>query len=674
MKIKYRPEIDGLRAIAIVSVILYHSQITIFGHKSFEGGFIGVDIFFVISGYLITSIILKELITTGYFSFKHFYQRRIRRILPTLLVVLLVSLPFAWMYLLPSSFVDFSKSILYSLGFISNFYFYYSGQVYNNESGLLKPFLHTWSLSVEEQYYILFPIFFLIVFKYFKKYLIHILILSFSISLALAEWFSKNYSSFNFYVLPTRGWELLAGSILAYFEFRLGYRSKPQGFKLMLPSVGFFLIGIHIVFFNKEMSHPSFSTLPPIIGACLIIWFSHKDEIITKILSTKLFVAIGLISYSLYLWHFPIFAFARITGLIEKFFFINYLLIILTILISILSYFLIENKFRDKNFKFSKVLSIVITLYFFYFIILTSVILNKGFKKRFNEIFNKIDEEGQIYYLLKNEKNQPCLDYFNCSFNNKSKKKVFLLGDSHMAAISFDLNQKLINRDYQFIPLTIRSCYFFRNFDQIDIKSKKKIFRCTSSEIEKRYDLIKKNSNSIIILGGMLAQELSGIRYKEFMNGDKKKFSEYKSEVSDNIKSSFVESMLDLSRNNQVILVYPYPEISFSLPKKITHKYFLEKKSFKKILEEQFLYEPYNNYLERSSEAFELLNSIKSDNVYRVFPHKLICGNIIKDGCVTHNYSEIFYSDFHHPSSRASELINELIMKEILQIELKFNK
>ena len=152
MQITYRPEIDGLRAIAVISVILYHGQITILDNQSFKGGFIGVDIFFVISGYLITSIILKELVSKGSFSFKNFYQRRVRRILPVLLFVILASLPFAWMYMLPSSFVDFSKSILYSLGFNSNFYFYYSGQQYNAESGLLKPFLHTWSLSVVEQF------------------------------------------------------------------------------------------------------------------------------------------------------------------------------------------------------------------------------------------------------------------------------------------------------------------------------------------------------------------------------------------------------------------------------------------------------------------------------------------------------------------------------------------
>ena len=228
MKINYRPEIDGLRAIAVGAVILYHAQITILGHQPFKGGFIGVDIFFVISGYLITSIILKELVTTGSFSFKHFYERRIRRIIPVLLFVILVSLPIAWKILLPSSFMDFSKSILYSLGFNSNFYFHYSGQIYGATDGLLKPFLHTWSLSVEEQYYILFPIVLLITFKFFRKFLIHTLVLGLIISLGLAEWTSRNHPSISFYFLHTRMWELLAGSILAYFEITKGHRSKNQ--------------------------------------------------------------------------------------------------------------------------------------------------------------------------------------------------------------------------------------------------------------------------------------------------------------------------------------------------------------------------------------------------------------------------------------------------------------
>ncbi|MDC0636250.1 acyltransferase [Amylibacter sp.] len=156
-KLSNRAEMDGLRAIAVVSVIFYHAQLMLFGRDWFEGGFIGVDIFFVISGYLITRIILSELETKGSFSFLNFYERRARRILPMLFVVIFVSIPFAWERLLPSDFVEYADSILASLFFGSNFFFYFSTTEYGADSALLKPFLHTWSLAVEEQFYLVFP-------------------------------------------------------------------------------------------------------------------------------------------------------------------------------------------------------------------------------------------------------------------------------------------------------------------------------------------------------------------------------------------------------------------------------------------------------------------------------------------------------------------------------------
>ena len=228
MKLSYRPEIDGLRAIAVGAVILYHSKINFLNSEIFQGGFIGVDIFFVISGYLITSIILQELKITNDFSFKNFYERRARRILPVLLLVILTSIPFALLILMPGSLVNFSKSVIYSLVFSSNFFFHFSGQIYGAESGLLKPFLHTWSLSVEEQFYIIFPLIIFFLFKRFNKNIFFFLIVTFFLSLLIAIWGSKNYPSFYFYALFSRGWEVLAGSLLAYFEQTLGRRSKKK--------------------------------------------------------------------------------------------------------------------------------------------------------------------------------------------------------------------------------------------------------------------------------------------------------------------------------------------------------------------------------------------------------------------------------------------------------------
>jgi peptidoglycan/LPS O-acetylase OafA/YrhL len=220
MKINYRPEIDGLRAVAVISVILYHAEINIFNNNFFKGGFIGVDIFFVISGYLITSIILKELFITNTFSLIEFYKRRVRRILPPLLTIMIISMPLGWIYLLPSSFLDFSKSILYSLGFVSNFYFHFTDQQYGAANGLLKPFLHTWSLSVEEQFYILFPIFLLILFTFLKRFIFIFFLILLLLSIGFFNWASEDHRSLNFYMLVSRGWELIAGSILAYIELK----------------------------------------------------------------------------------------------------------------------------------------------------------------------------------------------------------------------------------------------------------------------------------------------------------------------------------------------------------------------------------------------------------------------------------------------------------------------
>jgi peptidoglycan/LPS O-acetylase OafA/YrhL len=433
MKITYRPEIDGLRAIAVGVVILYHAPITIFGHQPFQGGFIGVDIFFVISGYLITSIILKELLTNSFFSFKNFYERRIRRIFPALLFVILVSLPFAWMYFLPSIFVDFSKSVLYSLGFSSNFYFHYSGLEYSVEA-LQHSFLHTWSLSVEAQYYILFSIILLITFKYFIKYLIHILIFGFIVSLGLAEWTSRNYPSASFYFLPTRMWELLAGSILAYFEIKKGDRSQNKVFNLILPFTGLILIGHSILFFNDEMLHPSFYTLSPIIGVCLIIWFSNKEELITKVLSSKLFVGIGLISYSLYLWHYPIFVFARRLNITEGNIFKQLLMGVLVLILSIVSYYFVEKPFIETKIKFKKIF-----VFLFLKLLLILLICVYSLNLKFHPFLTKYSDDRKNFELS--------YDYNNFS----TKKNVFIIGNSYADDLlnAFSKNNRLVD-DYYF--------------------------------------------------------------------------------------------------------------------------------------------------------------------------------------------------------------------------------
>ena len=198
-KIRYFPEIDGLRAIAVLSVLIYHANISINEIKIFSGGFLGVDVFFVISGYLITSILLKDYKENNKISIRFFYERRIRRIFPALLFVIFSCFLFSWFLLPPLEKVDFYYSSLASISFISNFYFWYSGEIYGAIESQFKPLLHTWSLGVEEQFYIFFPVYLFIAIKYFKKYLLFTLIIFFTFSFITANWGSLIYPDFNFF-------------------------------------------------------------------------------------------------------------------------------------------------------------------------------------------------------------------------------------------------------------------------------------------------------------------------------------------------------------------------------------------------------------------------------------------------------------------------------------------
>ncbi|MEM6912439.1 MAG: acyltransferase, partial [Pseudomonadota bacterium] len=216
--LSYRPEIDGLRAIAVVSVMFYHAKLVIFGRDFFEGGYIGVDVFFVISGYLITRIILSEIQERQAFSFSRFYERRARRILPMLFVVILASLPFAWQLLLPTDFAEYTGSILSSIFFGSNFFFYLSTTEYGADSALLKPFLHTWSLGVEEQFYLVFPIIAILLMRYARSNFINIVIALSVLSFVFSVVVEGLNSSLNFYLPFSRFWELAVGSVLAYRE------------------------------------------------------------------------------------------------------------------------------------------------------------------------------------------------------------------------------------------------------------------------------------------------------------------------------------------------------------------------------------------------------------------------------------------------------------------------
>ena len=359
-RIEFRNDINGLRAIAVLVVIFYHAELDFF-----KGGWLGVDIFFVISGYLISNIIISEL-NNNSFTFKRFYIRRVRRILPALIFTLLLTIPFALLLLSPRSFIEYSQSLIASVFFYAN-YFFQNLDFYNADPVKFMPLLHTWSLAVEEQFYIIFPIVVYFLHKFFKDYFGQLIFLIFLFSLYLN---STTAEFIKFYQIHFRAWELLAGVLVMILSFNI----KLKNFSFL----GLFLISFSVIFFDDNLVNSIEPKLLAVLGACLILLSNDEKSFVYKILSNKPFFIIGLSSFSMYLLHQPIFAFYRVEKLLMQeiidvtkirdslFLYEKFALIILIFLLSFIFYYQIEIKFiknftlLKKSFLFSSVILLTI--------------------------------------------------------------------------------------------------------------------------------------------------------------------------------------------------------------------------------------------------------------------------------------------------------------------------
>ena len=494
MDFKYRSEIDGLRAIAVIPVVFFHA-----GFNFFSGGYIGVDVFLVISGYLITTIILKEL-ENKTFSLAHFYERRVRRILPALIFVILITSILSFIFLTKSELSAYFKSVIATLFFYSNFYFWKNSPYFKSESDL-EPLLHTWSLSIEEQFYLLFPIILIFLFKYFKKYIVFLLslglILSFLLCLSLAV---KTSGNLNFYFTLSRAWELALGSIAAYYLFYNKFILS-KSFKNTFSLLGFFLILLPVFLFDKQTSYPSYFTLIPTIGTLFIIIFADEQTFIKKILSTKILVGVGLISYSFYLWHQPLLAFGRIS--FENFSNQHKLFaILIALILSYFSYNYIEKTFRNKNKVDLQFLSK--TLISIIFVLTIFAHFNQKFfstKNSSEVMLAKLLSKNDAVYSIKMDERQFIKNRILFETLNP---KILVVGSSRVMQISSEnFNQPMLNLGVSgasiedHITITLMALEKF-NPDKILLGADPWLFNKENGQsrwksISKEYDLAKKN-------------------------------------------------------------------------------------------------------------------------------------------------------------------------------------
>src|SRR5690554_2056698 len=276
---KYRSEINGLRALAVIPVLLFHADLTYF-----SGGFLGVDVFFVISGFLITSIILEEL-TESRFSLLNFYERRARRIMPALLFMGLGSFVVAYTIMPSPLFKEFGISLVNVYTFTSNIFFFLTSGYFSSIADE-KPLLHTWTLAVEEQYYLLFPCILMLLFKKARKYTLTAVVLLSILSLLFSQFMTSNgFNNASFYLISSRAWELLSGSIIAFYN--PSSKVKNEFVKESLSIVGLLMLVISYIIFDKNSALPGFYSLIPIIGTVMIIVFATGTTTVGKILSQK---------------------------------------------------------------------------------------------------------------------------------------------------------------------------------------------------------------------------------------------------------------------------------------------------------------------------------------------------------------------------------------------------
>jgi len=636
--LNYRPEIDGLRALAVISVIFYHANL-----EYFSGGFIGVDIFFVISGYLITKIIIIEL-KQGKFRLIEFYKRRARRILPALFFITIITIFLSIFFYSPKDFKQLSLSVISVATFSSNIFFYKTINYFDNQIES-KPLIHTWSLSVEEQFYIFFPIFIIIVYRFKRNNLFTAISIVLFISIFISLLGFQYAPKANFYLLPSRGWEILAGSLLVFIENKYYLINLNKKLKNIFAFFGAILIATSIVLFDKKTPFPSHFTILPVLGTVLLICFANKNKIFLNILGNKFLQNIGKISYSAYLWHQPIFVFARKNldkGKINVF-----LLILIFSAIFIMAY--LTYKYVEQPFKKNKFLKKNITnfsIITFSFLIFFGILgyYTNNFEKYY---INKLSEKQKLIYkliqkdtgkdLTKNiTDNKDCnfsSSIINNDFTNKFLKcydkygqAIIVLGDSHAINI-FNILAKTKEKKF-LIGLVKPECRPHDDYKNCQYQDTKKFIDQYNEKIEL---VIFHQSGYYLLSNEAATMELEFNAYEKLILNYKnvEKIDDYLNTISKKTKIIFLGPFLEA-------------QIDFNSLKKIDESLTISEKVI--FYFEKLDYELKKFYSEKNNSKYvSFIDIVKFDKNF-----------ILQENCITFN-------DFDHLSSCGEDIIAKKI-------------
>ncbi|QGH60148.1 acyltransferase family protein [Serratia proteamaculans] len=642
----FRHDINGLRAWAVIAVVLFH-----FGIPGFAGGFVGVDVFFVISGFLMTQIIVTGL-ETGKFSIWRFYLARARRIIPALLALCLTLLVLGWFFLTTVDYSTLSKHVLVAILFISNVKFWKESGYFDAASHE-KWLLHTWSLSVEWQFYIILPIILLIMWRFWKAGGVKFTIFAgFILSFALACYLSIKLPSAAFFLLPTRAWEMLGGGAVWWLTRNAKF-SKNQ--EKLMELVGFIMITFAIVFFTPKLAWPGVYALVPVGGAMLVLAAARQGSIFT---SNYVAERVGVSSYSIYLWHWPIVVFLAYNNTAGLW---TWMIggLILSVILGELSLRLIENPTR-KGLSRQTAWGNVFTIAACMMIIgVASVAMFK---------FNHPDRVPAKIDLIANESlnsNPSRVGCFaisgttspGCVFGG-SKIKAILVGDSHANAMTTAVEAALPSKNDGVLNLTYAGCptiYGAKTVpgeatDNQDCYGFNQWQRKKLAGLDKSIPIVIVNRTSVYAFGRQIVAERMNTPIVYFSTVHQTPTPEFLAEF----KASMIDTACELAAEHPVFMVRPMPEMTSNVSKTISRAMMLGK-------EAPHIYLSESDYMKRHSFVWEAQDEAAAKCGVKILnPLPLLCKNGKCES--THDGRPIYYDD-NHVSEYGNKLLVPMFQK-----------
>ena len=630
-RISFRQDINGLRAVAVLAVVFYHADIELF-----KGGWLGVDIFFVISGYLISNIIISDL-NDGTFTFKNFYLRRVRRILPALFSTLLFTIPFSYILLTPKAMEEYINSLIPSVFFYANYHFM-NLDFYTAESAKVMPLLHTWSLAIEEQYYILFPLSAYLLYKYFKKYFIFLIGF---ITIGSIYINSSSQSLDKFYRLEYRIWELLLGVLVMVLSNNLKIKH--------LEKIGLPLVLFPLFYFDEYSVNDIEPKLLVSLGISLIIFSNTNSSYLTKLLSFKFLGIIGLSSYSIYLLHQPVFAFFRFAyssrvlpfGDIEK-----YLLIIITLILGYLSYIFVEKRnIKDLSYKF--------LLFSTSFIILFSVmsLFDKGYSSRYTDMSSELqkyfssEQRDGIDESQCNEKFSNYQYFCNISYN-PGNENLIIIGDSHLETISYELIKNDRLGHFNIFTSLTQGCPFVLYLENNESRAS-----CGTTKKTEEFNSIISSNETTIIFGGRLPWYFNGDSFETNLGASGDNIEPGGRELIDGLKENIT---FLINNSKKLILIYPIPELGYYPLEPYVYNFY--------DLNDEITYD-ISYWNEYSKEINNIFNGLTDIKLVKINPDEIFCNSFFLNSCTSSFNGIFYYYDDDHLTRDGARLVVDEIFK-----------